>query len=58
MTIHVDIQDRWVWILELVDGYTICGACHILTSEVLHRYTILSDLIWHQDVPLKVYLFV
>jgi len=58
MTLQVDIWDRLVWILEPTDGYTVRGAYRILTSEVPHHYTTLSNLIQHQDIPLKVSLFV
>jgi len=53
VTLHVNIQDRWVWILEPADGYTVSGAYPIHASEVPHHYTKVSDLIWHQEFKMS-----
>lgn len=45
VTLRVNIQNRFVWILESVDGYIVSGVYHILASEVPHHYTTLPNLI-------------
>ena len=58
---NVDLQDiitdRWIWLLDPVNGYSVKGTYHFLTSvdEPLARG--MFDDVWHKYVPLKVSLF-
>jgi len=52
-----DITDRWKWLLDPVNGYSVKVTYHFLTTvdEPLARG--LFDDVWHKHVPLKVSLF-
>ena len=52
-----DIQDCCIWIPDPIDGYAVCGAYCLLTSEVSHHFTVVSDRTTYKDVLLKVSLF-
>jgi hypothetical protein len=49
-----DVIDRWVWRYDPDGGYSVRGAYKTLTVLDDHDTTVTSDLIWHQQVPLKV----
>ncbi|WJX67068.1 hypothetical protein P8452_51564 [Trifolium repens] len=49
-----DVLDRWVWQHDPDGGYSVRGAYKILTAQGDLDMTVTSDLIWHQQVPLKV----
>ena len=48
------VSDRWIWQPDIGEGYTICGAYQLLTSQVHHVVDAADNLIWHKHVPLKV----
>ena len=47
------VSDRWIWQPDIEEGYTVCGAYQLLTSQVHHVVDVTEDLIWHKQVPLK-----
>ncbi|MCI34544.1 cysteine-rich receptor-like protein kinase, partial [Trifolium medium] len=47
-------SDSWQWQLDLVRGYTVHGACHLLTSQQHVTFGTSKELIWHKQVLLKV----
>jgi hypothetical protein len=49
--------DRWVWRLDPLNGYSVRGVYQMLTSQPVQTSEVLSDLIWHKQVPLKVSIF-
>lgn len=57
MFLHNDLEDGWVWSPEPGDGYTICGAYRLITSMISDQYLVVSYLILHKYVPLKVIVF-
>lgn len=52
--VHTNIFDRWQWLLDIVGGYTVRGAYHILTLQVAPLINVTEELVWHKQVPLKV----
>ena len=52
-----DIQDCCIWIPDPIDGYVVCSAYCLLTSEVPHHFTVVSDRTAYKDFPLEVSLF-
>jgi len=46
-----------VWRLDPLNGYSISGVYQMLTSQPVQTSEVLSDLIWHKQVPLKVSIF-
>jgi len=51
-------SNRWRWLLDTINGYSIKGTYHYLTSADTPPDRVLLDDIWHKQVPLKVSLFV
>jgi len=52
--LQVDVSDRWQWLPDVVGGYSVRSAYHLLTSQdppLLHTS---ENLIWHTKVPVKV----
>jgi hypothetical protein len=49
-----DVLDRWVCQYDPDGGYFVRGVYKILTALGDQDATVTSDLIWHQQVPLKV----
>jgi len=52
------ILDRWRWVLDPINGYSVNGTYQYLTTSVDHAYRFLSDMVWLKQVPLKVSVFV
>ncbi|CAJ2639374.1 unnamed protein product [Trifolium pratense] len=50
--------DRWQWRPDPDIGYTVGGAYQLLTSHVFVTLGDAENLIWHSQVPLKVFIFV
>jgi len=46
-----------VWLPDPSGGYTVRGAYSLLTSQVRHVEDYALDLVWHKQVPLKVFVF-
>ncbi|RHN51538.1 putative reverse transcriptase zinc-binding domain-containing protein [Medicago truncatula] len=51
------ISDRWVWLSDPVEGYTVRGSYHMVTTRDVSLRDPAVSLIWHNQVPLKVSLF-
>ena len=49
--------DRWRWLLDTINSYTVKGTYHYLTSADAPPDRGLLDDVWHKQVPLKVSLF-
>jgi len=46
--------DRWRWLIDLINGYSVSGTYHFLTmAELSFDWELYAD-IWHKHVPLKV----
>jgi len=46
-----------VWLLDPSSGYTVCGAYNLLTAQETFDADLAMDLVWHNQVPLKVFVF-
>jgi len=57
VVLHTDVLDRWQWDLNIVGGYIVNDAYHILTAQTDPSDVGLNDLVWHKQVPLKVSSF-
>ena len=45
-----NVSDRWVWLPDPSDGYTVRGAYNLLTSQDRSGEASTSDLVWHNQV--------
>ncbi|CAJ2630340.1 unnamed protein product [Trifolium pratense] len=50
------VPDRWKWQSALDDVYTVRGAYQLLTTQDAVTLDDASGLIWHRQVPLKVFI--
>jgi hypothetical protein len=57
VTLQVESPDRWQWRPDLVTGYSVRDAYHILTSQETVLLGAAEDLLWHKQVPLNVSIF-
>jgi len=57
VSLQVDSLDVWSWFPDPTGGYSVRGAYRILTNRIPSHDAISSNLLWHQDVPLKVSVF-
>ncbi|GAU44068.1 hypothetical protein TSUD_368800 [Trifolium subterraneum] len=48
--------DKWVWRHDPGGGYTVRGAYTLLTCPDIAVVDVLTDLIWHKQVPIKVFI--
>ncbi|GAU31104.1 hypothetical protein TSUD_212110 [Trifolium subterraneum] len=51
---QVQSSDSWQWQPNLDTGYSVCGACQLLTPHDSVTLGEVETLIWHKQVPLKV----
>lgn len=51
------VSDRWVWLPDPVEGYTVRGSYPMLTTRDVPLRDPALSIIWHNHVPLKVSLF-
>ena len=51
------IHDRWWWLLDPIDGYSVKGTYHYLTATDVPLERDLFDTVWQKQVPLKVSVF-
>jgi len=58
VSLQVDSADTWRWKLETSSTFSVRSAYSVLTSESAAASTVAVPTIWHQQVPLKVVLFV
>jgi len=54
LSLHESSVDRWVWLPDQVDGYTVRDVYDMLTSQEQPHLHQNMELIWHKQVPLKV----
>jgi hypothetical protein len=54
VVLQTDVLDRWQWDPDIIGGYTVRGAYHILTAQNDPPAVGLNALVWHKQVPLKV----
>ncbi|PNX70465.1 receptor-like kinase, partial [Trifolium pratense] len=52
------VADHWLWRHDPGDDYTVRSAYLLLTSRDVPDAEVSTDLIWHQQVPLKVSVLV
>jgi len=52
-----NVSDRWLWLPDPSGGYTVRGAYDLLTSQEPHGEDAALDLVWHNQVSLKVSVF-
>ena len=57
VSLFPNVSDRWVWLPDPTDGYTVRGAYNLLTTQDHSGEASVSDLVWHKQVPLKVSVF-
>jgi len=57
VVLQAHVHDRWKWLLDHIQGYSVHGAYQFLTSAdaPLNRERIVD--VWHNQIPLKVSLF-
>jgi hypothetical protein len=56
-TVQADSPDLWRWQPDPDTGYFVRGAYRLLTSQDSVVLGVVDDLVWHKQVPLKVYIF-
>ncbi|GAU14397.1 hypothetical protein TSUD_249370 [Trifolium subterraneum] len=54
ISLQTNISDSWIWRTDIGGGYSVRDAYSRLTALAVGTTTGASDLIWHQQVPLKV----
>ena len=52
--LQTDVVDRWLWLHDVVRGYTVRGAYCLLTRQEHRLGDVRGDHVWHSHVPLKV----
>jgi hypothetical protein len=55
--LQVDVVDKWMWLPDPTNGYSVRGAYHLLTHLVPVIIIVHKDIIWNKVVLLKVSLF-
>ena len=51
------LSDRWRWLLDPVNGYSVKGTYNFLTTADESIARGLFNDVWHKNVPLKVSIF-
>ena len=57
VSLYSNVADRWLWLPDPSRGYTVRGAYDLLSTREDPLAEPTSELIWHSQVPLKVYVF-
>jgi hypothetical protein len=54
--LQVDISDRWQWLPDIVGGYSVRSAYHLLTSQDTPLLHTSENLIWQGPVKVSITL--
>ena len=57
VNLQVEKNDRWLWILESSNIFTVRSAYNFITFQPPLASRVDASHLWHKDVPLKVVLF-
>ncbi|KAK2419896.1 hypothetical protein QL285_030707 [Trifolium repens] len=57
LSFQAQYPDKWLWRHDPDRGYSVRGAYQLLTSQQPSALNVAEDLIWHQQIPLKVSIF-
>jgi hypothetical protein len=57
VVLQTHVHDRWKWLLDPIEGYSVRGAYQFLTFADAPLDRELIDNVWHNHIPLKVSLF-
>jgi hypothetical protein len=57
VTLFDNVSDRWIWLPDPTGGYSVRGAYQLLITQGVSVVDSAEDLIWHNQVPLKVSVF-
>ena len=57
VSLYPNDTDRWVWLPDPSGGYTVRGAYNLLTTQEAFDADSAMDLMWHNQVPLKISVF-
>jgi hypothetical protein len=57
IVLQVDVIDKWRWVPDPINGYTVRGTYQYLTSSDSPMEQGMSDMVWLKQVPLKVSVF-
>jgi len=55
-SLHHNCTDHWQWRLDPTGGYSVRGVYQLMSTQEVHNSNATSDLIWHKQVSLKVYI--
>jgi len=58
VSLHANVSNRWVWLPDPRGGYSVCGAYQLLTIKDTPLADSATSMIWHNQVSLKVSVFV
>jgi len=51
-----NVSDHWQWRPDPSKGYSVRGVYRLLTTHDVHNTVVTTDLLWHKQVPLKVFI--
>jgi hypothetical protein len=57
VSLQSNVTYQWQWQLDPLGGYSVRGVYQLLTSQESIHVEFEADLIWHNQVPLKVLIF-
>ena len=57
VSLHVDVSDHWLWLPDPLEGCSVRGMYHVVTTKDLPLADSAAEMIWHRQVPLKVSIF-
>jgi hypothetical protein len=56
ISLQSNVSDKWLWRHDSCGGYSVWGAYKVFTTTDSQSVEAFSDLIWHKQVFLKVYI--
>jgi len=57
VSLRANVSDQWLWLPDPSGGYSVRGAYHLLMTKDIPLADSEVELIWHNQVPLKVSVF-